>query len=656
VRRAHVYLFALLLALGCQSRRVSPPSAGAAGAATTASEAAAPIRLTDVSEALGVRFQHTSGAAKRYYLVETMGSGCALFDYDGDGRLDAFLVNSSRLPGFQGKGPFYPALYRQKDDGTFEDVTKQAGLAVECYGMGVAVADYDNDGDPDLYLTAFGSSRLYRNNGKSAGGPPGTFTDVTRAAGVPGPPLGTSAAWFDYDRDGHLDLFVCNYCRWTPALNRACGDSTGPYICGPKYYAGTTSILYRNNGDGTFADVTKKAKVDAPNGKALGIVVWDMDDDGWLDFAVANDTTPNWLFHNQRDGTGGGANRSAPAVRFREISIEAGIGYATTGTARAGMGIDTADVTGDGREAILIGNNSSEGLGLFQPVAGPGQEGSTHFMDVADQVGLFESSMPFSTFGALFADLDLDGFVEIITANGHVNEQVARLTNWIGFAQRLQIFHNEPGAEPTSPPALPDTGREPVSPLSDPTSRTFRDVAETAGEGATTPRVARGLAAGDIDGDGDIDLLVTANNGKAALLRNEALSVVNLSPQPPPRSGEGESNIDVPSRLPASGRREQGAERLTPTQPHWLAIRTRGTKSNRDGIGTRVTIRVAGRTQRAWVRSGSSYCSDSEHVARFGLGAATTVDTVELRWPSGIRQTLRDVKADQVLTVTEPSS
>jgi enediyne biosynthesis protein E4 len=266
--------------------------------------------------------------------------------------------------------------------------------------------------------------------------------------------------------------------------------------------------------------------------------------------------------------------------------------YANTGQARAGMGIDTADYDNSGREALLVGNNSSEGLGIYRPEAPAGQPGADHFADVAEDVGLFQASLPFSTFGALFADVDLDGYADVLTANGHVNEQIARLANWIGFEQRMLLFLNEPGDQPGS--------------------RRFREVGETAGSGLAKPRVSRGLATGDFDRDGDPDLLICVNNGRAALLRNEG----------------GNWN-------------------------HWLALRLRGTKSNRDGLGTRVVLQVAGRKQTAWVRSGSSYCSDNQHVARFGLGQATQADQVELHWPSGIVQTLSNVKADQLLTVAE---
>jgi enediyne biosynthesis protein E4 len=310
--------------------------------------------------------------------------------------------------------------------------------------------------------------------------------------------------------------------------------------------------------------------------------VWDYDEDGWPDLAVANDTVPNWLFRNNRDGT------------FSERGVEAGIAYASNGQARAGMGIDTADYDHNGREALLVGNNSAEGLGLFHSAAIGSTGADQPLRDVAEEAGVFDPSMPFTTFGALFVDVDLDGYADVVTANGHVSERIARLVHWMGFEQRMQLFMNEPG----SPPG----------------SRRFREVGEAAGDGLRKPRVSRGLAVGDVDGDGDPDLLVAVNNGRAALLRNER------------RSGN-----------------------------HWLAIRPRGVKSNRDGLGTRVVVQAAGQKQTGWVRSGSSYGSDSEHVSRFGLGAATHVDAVELRWPSGIRQTLRDVKTDQVLVVTEPA-
>jgi hypothetical protein len=562
-----VCLLPLALLAGCRAGRAASPVA----AGEVKGQPAAPVRFMDVASSLGVRFKHTSGKSGRLYFAETMGAGCAFLDYDGDSRLDLFLVNSSRLPGFDGKGPFYPALYRQRSDGRFEDTTQQAGLAVDCYGMGAAVGDYDNDGHPDLYLTGYGRSYLFHNNGN------GTFADVTRRARAPGPAWGASAAWFDYDRDGSLDLFVCNYCRWAPGLNHSCGDSSGPYLCGPKYYGGTSSVLYHNNRDGTFTDVTKRAGVDTPGGKALGVLVWEFDGDGWPDFIVANDTTPNWLFRNNRNGT------------FTEKGVETGIAYSGTGKARAGMGIDTADYEHSGRETIFIGNNSTEGQGFFraEPAAGGG-----HYLDAAEEVGLYRPSMPFSTFGARFVDVDLDSYPDIVAVNGQENEFISRLGGGVAFAERMQLYRNEPGEGPGT--------------------RRFRDVSASAGDAITKPRVGRGLAVGDFDGDGDPDLLVTENNGLAALLRNEG----------------GNRN-------------------------HWLAIRLHGVKSNREGLGTRIVVEAGGQKQTGWVRSGSSYCSDSEHVARFGLAQAGQADVVEIHWPSGTVQTLRSVKANQMLSVTE---
>ncbi|HET9515812.1 MAG TPA: CRTAC1 family protein, partial [Gemmatimonadales bacterium] len=552
-------LLAALLPAGCRSRDIaSPPAPGEFPPGSS-------VRFVDVTEQAGIRWRHVSGQSGRFYFPETMGSGCAFLDYDGDGQLDLFLVNSTRLPGFTGQGPFYSALYRNSGDGTFKDVTKRAGLAVDCYGMGVAVGDYDNDGDPDLYLTALGPNRLFRNEGD------GTFTDVTKQAGVGDPRFSSSAAWFDYDRDGDLDLFVCNYCRWTPATNRVCPDSAGrKHMCNPSFFPGSPSALYRNDGDGTFTDVTQQAGVSNPTGKALGVVVFDVDHDGLLDLLIANDLEPNTLYRNQGNGT------------FTEMGVEAGVAYGPRGRARAGMGIDTADLAGEGREDVLIGNFSGERAALFRD-GGGGQ-----FVDVAPEVGLGEASFPYTTFGAMFVDYDLDGQKDICLINGHPDPNIGLAGSGPTFAQNLALFRNEGGQ--------------------------FGDVTAQSGPGFRGQIVGRGLSVGDFDGDGDPDLLVTENNGPARLLRNEG----------------GSGN-------------------------HWLAIRLRGTKSNREGLGTRIVVQAGGRRQSGWVRSGSSYCSDNEHVARFGLGPATQVDQVELHWPSGIVQTLRGVKADQVLALTEPS-
>jgi hypothetical protein len=538
-------------------------------AATPSTGAAAPIRFVDVTEAAGIRFTHTSGRSGRLLLPETMGSGCAFLDYDGDGNLDLFLVNAAPLPGSPVKGPVFSALYRNRGDGTFEDVTVKAGLNRQQYANGVAVGDYDNDGHPDLFLSCLGPDVLFRNNGH------GTFTDVTRKAGVSDPYYSTACAWFDYDRDGLLDLFVGNYCTWSPALNRICQGAFGEYMCPPEHYRGDPPRLYRNRGDGTFEDVTRKAGLYNSVGKALGVVVLDVDQDGWLDLVVANDLEPNLLFRNNGNGT------------FTEMGVEAGVAYSPAGKARAGMGIDSADVAGDGREAILIGNNTREGLAFFYADSGKPSPGSPSFTDIADAAGVYAPSLPFLTFGTLFVDLDNDGLKDIFAVNGHVNERIEQSGENTYYAQRPMLFRNTGGAR-------------------------FTEVTVQAGEVLQERIVARGLAAGDFDRDGDLDLLVSVCNGKPRLLRND-----------------------------------------TPDGRHWLAVRLRGTKSNRSGIGTRVTLEAGGRRQQGWVRSGSSYLSACDLVAWFGLDDRATVERLTLHWPSGTEETLENVAADREILVEE---
>jgi enediyne biosynthesis protein E4 len=546
--------------------------------ATAAPGGPADVRFVEVAREAGITFRHQSGGSGRLYLPETMGSGCAFLDYDGDGRLDLFLVNASRLPGFRGQGPFYPALYRNLGSGKFEDVTQRAGLAAERYGMGVAVGDYDNDGNEDLFLPALGSSALYHNRGD------GRFTDVTKAAGVASTGFSTSAAWVDFDRDGRLDLFVCSYCRWTPEGNQVCPDSFGRrHLCPPEYYQGISSRLYHNEGNGRFTDVTRRAGIYHPAGKALGILVWDVDDDGWPDLMVANDLEPNLLYRNNRNGT------------FTEIGVEAGVAYSLAGKARAGMGIDSADVEGRGREDVLIGNGATESLALFRADSTAGA--NPHFVDAAGPAGLAGPSLPYLTFGVLFVDYDLDGRKDILTANGHIDPNAGVIGGDGAFPQRMLLFHNEPSAS-----GAPQ----------------FREVAAAAGSAMMRPRVHRGLAMGDYDGDGDPDFLVTVCGGAPLLLRNEALRA-----------------------------------RATAGSRHWLILKPVGVKSNQDGIGARFVVRAGGRRQTGWVRSGSSYASQSDLRAYFGLGSATTVDAVEVRWPSGKTEVLTHLPVDRTLVVRE---
>jgi enediyne biosynthesis protein E4 len=520
------------------------------------------VRLEDVAAAAGITFRHTNGASGGLYLPETIGSGGAFLDYDGDGHLDIFLVNSAPLPGFRGKGPFYPALYRGNGKGHFSDVTRAAGLAVECYGVGCAVGDYDNDGDPDLYLTAMGPNHLFRNNGD------GGFTDVTKQAGVGDPRFSSSAAWIDHDRDGDLDLFVCNYVQWSLEKNLVQADEKGVrHLGGVALHPGEPNTLYRNDGDGHFTDVTADAGLFSHDGAALGVAVWDYNRDGWPDLAIANDMRPNQLYRNNRNGT------------FTEIAVGAGVAYAPNGEARAGMGIDTGDEAGSGQESILIGNFSEQALALYRP-AGDGR-----YEDQAAAAGLREASLPYLSFGALFADLDLDGWLDIVAANGHIDENVAALGAGVTFAERPLFFHNRGDGQ-------------------------YRERGEAVGLKRAV--VGRGLAVGDFDEDGDPDLLLTVNNGAPLLLRNA----------PPP------------------GR-------------HWLQVRVTGTHSSRDALGTRIELEAGGRRQSKWIRSGSSYASQSEPAACFGLGDATRVDQLTVHWPRGGKETLRDLPVDQRVLVRE---
>ncbi len=571
---AALALWVLLLAGGC-ARHGGPPPAAAVGGLG--------LQFTDVTATAGLHFRHTSGASGRLYLPETLGSGCAILDYNGDGRPDLFLVNGSRLPGYPERGPFYSALYQNLGPGPdgfphFADVTRSAGLEVDCYGMGVAIGDYDNDGRPDLFLTALGASHLFHNNGD------GSFSDVTRQSGVSDSRWGTTAAWVDYDRDRRLDLLVGHYCQWTPATNQICRDAMNvKRMCRPAAYRGQDPVLYHNRGDGTFVDVTAAAGLGGDAGKTLGIAVWDEDGDGWPDLLLANDGERNRFYRN-RPGTAPGTRR------FEERGLETGLAYGMTGHARAGMGVDTADIDNSGAEAVAIGNFAREGTALYVRDA-PG-----HYSDLAGEMNVLAPSLASVTFGVLFCDVDLDGYRDLVTTNGHI-EPSDETDTGIPFAQRPLLFQNAPA------PAAGNPGR-----------RSFREVGSQAGPGFQTRRVGRGLAAADLDGDGDPDLLINANGGPAALLRND-LAV----------------------------------------RRRWLAILPVGTRCNRDAFGARLVVTAGDMRQQAWRRSGSSFCSQSDGPLLFGLGDHERAQKVEVIWPDGSRQTMGDVKADQLLTIRQSS-
>jgi hypothetical protein len=503
------------------------------------------FRLADVTSSAGIPFQHNSGAFGGKFLPETMGSGCAFLDYDRDGWQDILLVNGMDWPGHK-KQRSTLRLYHNNGNGTFTDVTSRSGLEVEIYGMGVAVGDYDNDGFPDILITCVGQNRLFHNTGK------GTFVDLTEASGLGRrQAFSTSALWFDYDRDGLLDLFVCNYVKWSPEHDVFCSlDGKHKSYCTPEAYRGETCWLFHNRGNGTFEDVTASSGIFDSSSKSLGVAMLDRDQDGWLDLLVANDTQPNKLYRNQRNGT------------FKDRAVEVGLAFSSEGKARAGMGVDVADFTNSGRLGVAITNFDNEMTGLYQ-FSGRSYE------DVAAQSGVGIASKNSLGFGCAFLDANLDGWLDLAVANGHIDETVRNIRGNVGYAQPPLLFLNDGGAK-------------------------FHDVANELGGGFEQPKVGRGLAYGDFDRDGDLDILLTTNHGAAHLYRNDQ------------RSG----NRSIRFRLV-------------------------GTKSNRDGIGATVRVVSGGLSQWRTVKSGSSYLSQSELPVTFGLEKRDRVERAEVTWPSG---------------------
>jgi len=521
---------------------LTPPlRALTAGAANTPAPG---FRFADLTSRAGIQFQHNSGAFGGKFLPETLGSGCAFLDYDRDGWQDILLINGMDWPGHKQQRSTL-RLYRNNRNGTFSDVTAKAGLDIEMYGMGVAVGDYDNDGFVDILITCVGQNRLFHNTGK------GMFVDVTNSSDL-GKRLAfsTSALWFDYDRDGLLDLFVCNYVKWSPEHDVFCSlDSKHKSYCTPEAYRGETCWLFHNRGNGTFEDVTASSGIFDSSSKSLGVALLDDDQDGWLDLLVANDTQPNKLYRNQRNGT------------FKDVAVEAGLAFSTEGKARAGMGVDVADFTNSGRAGVAITNFDNEMTGLYE------FSGKT-YEDVAAQAGVGSASKNSLGFGCAFLDADLDGWLDLAVANGHIDETVRNIRGNVGYAQPPLLFLNN--------------------------GKNFRDVAAEVGGGFDQPKVGRGLAYADFDRDGDLDLLLTTNNGPAYLYRNDQVA-----------------------------------------GNHSIRFRLVGTKSNRDGIGATVRIVSGGLSQSRMVKSGSSYLSQSELPLTFGLEKRDRVERAVIAWPSG---------------------
>jgi enediyne biosynthesis protein E4 len=522
------------------------------------------ITFKDITAQAGIRFIHNNGAFGKKWLPETMGPGCAFIDYDNDGYPDILLINGEDFPGHQRGTPSTLKLYHNNHDGTFSDVTRKAGLAVSMYGFGVAVGDYDNDGYDDIFVTALGQSHLFHNNGN------GTFNDVTKSAGLWGPnEFSTSAAWLDYDKDGKLDLVVGNYVQWTPQTDLYCTlDGARKSYCTPESYKGASARLWHNLGNGKFEDATQKAGFYDPTSKTLGVAILDYNGDGWPDILLSNDTQPNKLYLNKKNGT------------FEERGVAAGIAFSEDGVARAGMGVDAADYDRSGHPSIIITNFSNQMLSLYH------NEGNGLFVDEAPRSEVGRATLVTLGFGCFFFDYDNDGWPDIFVADGHIENEIERVQKRVSYAEPPHLFHNLGGGK-------------------------FTEVTEQMGAAFAASKVARAGAYADIDNDGALDILLTTNGGRAYLFHNE-----------------GGTN-------------------------HSLRVTLAGTKSNRDGIGA--VVRVTSGPDKQWqmLRSGSSYLSQSELVLTFGLGANAKADGLTVEWPSGQIDKVSNVPADQTVTILE---
>jgi len=527
----------------------------------------------ETSARSGITFRLHSSRTPQKYLIETMPGGVAMFDYDGDGRQDLFFVNGARLhspmpPGAQpdkSDPRFWNRLYRNNGDGTFTDVTERAKLCGSGYGMGVAVGDYDNDGWPDLYVTNFGRNILYHNNGD------GTFTDVTERAGVAAGGWSTGAVFFDYDRDGYLDLFVARYLDWDFSKNLPCGapEKGERAYCHPDIFKPVSYFLYHNNRDGTFTDVSIRSGIAGAPGKGLGVAVNDYDGDGWPDILVANDAIAEQLFHNNHNGT------------FTEVGMQAGVAYDENGQAFSGMGVAFQDYDNDGWPDIFINDLANQKYALFHNLKGT-------FQYISAQSGVARLSMAHSGWGTGFIDYDNDGWKDLFVAQSHVMDNIQYFQSNVHYLERLLLLRNIAGK--------------------------FEDVSEQGGPSFQTLQAARGAAFGDLDNDGQIDVVVSCLDGKPMILRNH-----------------GNAN-------------------------HWLTVNTVGNVSNRDGIGARVhLLSEHGLSQYATVSTAGSYLSDSDKRVHFGLGTEHSVRFVEITWPSGIVQKVENPPIDRILTIHEPT-
>jgi hypothetical protein len=514
----------------------------------------------------GIRWVHTAGKSASKYLPETTGAGCAFLDYDNDGWMDIYLVNSGKSDFYTPSQPLRNALYRNNRDGSFTDVTEKAGVGAGGYGMGVAVGDYDGDGFPDLYVTQYGRSILYHNNGD------GTFTDVTEKAGLGTPGWASSAVWFDYDNDGRLDLFVCHFVAWDKSTPCGIAKDGKPHYCIPRIFPATSSWLFHNNGDGTFTDVSKESGIAAAAGKAWGVVATDVNNDGRMDLFVANDTVANFLFMNRGNG------------HFEEVGFPAGVGYSAEGHARSGMGVDSADFNQDGWMDLFVANIDEEIFSLYQ------NNHDETFDDQSMPLGIGVATRWMSGWGLKFLDYDNDGDLDLILANGFPDDLVEEFSNEVKYQEPLLLFQNIGGR--------------------------FKNVSEQSGSVFGKSFSARGLATGDFNNDGGLDLLISVNDGAPILLRN---------------------NVGK--------------------QSHWLGVRLVGTKSNRDAVGAWVTY-SAGDLKRSRMKvGGGSFLSSHDPRLVLGIGKRTAIDWLEVKWPepSGAVERFNGLPVDRYITIVEGS-
>lgn len=524
---------------------------------------AAPLTLRDATDSSGIRFVHTDGSAGRRYIMETIASGLGLIDYDNDGYLDIYFLNGAPLPGTPPPArPPTNALYRNNRDGTFTDVTAVSGAGDPGYALGVAVADYDNDGYEDIYIANYGPNRLLRNRGD------GTFSDVTDLAGVGDPAFGAGCAFVDFDRDGHLDLYVANYLRFDYETFEPCTRATVPVYCDPRTYPPVADRLYRNNGDGTFTDVTLPSGIGQYEGYGMGMVCGDLDGDGWPDIYVGNDVMGNYLFHNQGDGT------------FAEVGLLAGVAYDQYGDEQGTMGANLGDYDGDGRFDIIVTDYQNQPTTLYRNL------GNLQFTDVTVETGAGAGSLPLVTWGCGWVDLDNDGVRELFTAAGHLQDSVEQFDGTTTYRQRNLLFRWD--------------------------GRRYHDITALSGDGLAPVESSRGSVFGDLDNDGDVDIVVLNARARPTIIFNETI-----------------------------------------TSNHWTLLKLVGTRSNRSAVGAFVRLTAGGRTQIDEVRAGRGYQSAEDLRLHFGLGPHALIERLEIRWPSGLTEIHTQLPADRLLRIEE---